>query len=125
MTFNDYITRVSHREHEVWVAWLEMDMDNPSRSDYYLMQIASEIVKVPVRVWGKNMDLKASEMRMTFVATTQDIQDKNNPGGVNNDTEIDPEFAPPKRVTKENLQRYKTKIHQAVVYGPLLAANKK
>lgn len=34
---------ISHREFRTWVAWRKDQLNNPSRSDYYLMRIAGEI----------------------------------------------------------------------------------
>ena len=38
-----YLDLVSHEEHKLWLAWLDMQWDTPSRSDWYLMQVAAEI----------------------------------------------------------------------------------
>lgn len=34
---------ISHREFRTWIAWRKDQLNNPSRSDYYLMRIAGEI----------------------------------------------------------------------------------
>ncbi len=38
-----YLDLVSHEEHKLWLAWLDLQWDNPERSDWYLMQLAAEI----------------------------------------------------------------------------------
>lgn len=35
----------THRQYLAWMAWLEMQWDRPSRTDWYLMQIAAEVYK--------------------------------------------------------------------------------
>lgn len=35
--------RLSYREYELWRIWLAEEWDNPSLTDYYLMQIACEV----------------------------------------------------------------------------------
>lgn len=32
---------LTHRQFEAWQAWLDLDMDRPSRTDWYLMQLAA------------------------------------------------------------------------------------
>lgn len=36
----------THREYRTWSRWLELEWDKPSRSDWFLMQIAAEIRRV-------------------------------------------------------------------------------
>lgn len=38
--------RISHREFRTWVAWKKDQFNNPSRIDFYLMQIAGHIAHV-------------------------------------------------------------------------------
>ncbi len=33
----------TERELRVWLAWLEMDMDRPSRTDWHLMRLTAEV----------------------------------------------------------------------------------
>lgn len=35
--------RTTHREYLTWMAYFELELDRPSRSDNYLMQIACEV----------------------------------------------------------------------------------
>lgn len=37
---------ISHREFRTWVAWKDDQWNNPTRGDYYLMQIAGYIAHV-------------------------------------------------------------------------------
>lgn len=53
MTLGEYLHRVPHREHLLWVAYLEEEWNTPSRTDHYLMRIASEIRRGNVRHPGK------------------------------------------------------------------------
>lgn len=36
---------MTHRQFLVWQVWLDEEMNNPSREDHYLMQIAQEVAK--------------------------------------------------------------------------------
>ena len=46
---------ITHREFRTWVAWNRDQLNNPSRSDYYLMQIAGYVAHV---MSGKRWSLK-------------------------------------------------------------------
>jgi len=37
---------ISHREFRTWVAWRQDQLNNPDRTDYYLMQIAGYVSHV-------------------------------------------------------------------------------
>ena len=37
---------VTHKLHKVYLRWLDMQQDEPSRADYYSMQIAVEVRRV-------------------------------------------------------------------------------
>lgn len=43
MPLLEFMGRFTHREFRTWVAWKKDQLNNPSRSDYYLMRIAGEI----------------------------------------------------------------------------------
>lgn len=43
MTLAELSVRMSYREFRAWCAWLDKKWSEPSRTDYYLMQIASFI----------------------------------------------------------------------------------
>jgi|TARA_R110000824_G_scaffold89320_1_gene219036 hypothetical protein len=38
--------RVSHREYKIWMRHFKEELNQPSRSDHYLMQIAQEVKRV-------------------------------------------------------------------------------
>lgn len=40
---------VSYREYLVWRAWLALELDRPSRTDHYLMQVAYEVRRANAR----------------------------------------------------------------------------
>lgn len=46
MSPDQYMRGHSHRQHLTWLAWLDLQWDQPDRSDYYLMQIAREVRRV-------------------------------------------------------------------------------
>lgn len=43
MTLHACMKSMTHREYLTWLEWLDQQWDEPSRSDYYLMQIAAEV----------------------------------------------------------------------------------
>ena len=61
----DWRGPITHRQFMVWRAWLDLQWDNPSRSDMYAMQIATEVrrgyVKSPKAVKFMDMKLKFSK----------------------------------------------------------------
>jgi hypothetical protein len=62
MTIGEYLHRSSHREHLVFLAWLDMQWDRPARIEYYLMQVAAEVrrtlVRNPAKVDANDFQLK-------------------------------------------------------------------
>lgn len=43
---------VTHRQHLAQEAWLLLDLNEPSRSDVYLMQLALKLDRLPYMVWA-------------------------------------------------------------------------
>lgn len=43
MPVGEYMERTTHRQHLGWLAHLAEEMDRPSRSDWYAMQVAQRI----------------------------------------------------------------------------------
>lgn len=70
---------MTHREFLVRMAWIENDMERPSREDWYLMQIAAEILRDRVKDPSK---VKLEDMRLRFAnpnpppVTRQEAADK-------------------------------------------------
>lgn len=62
MSLRECMEKHTEREMRVTLAWLEMQWDKPSRTDWYLMQIAAEVrrglVKKPSSVKTENMKIK-------------------------------------------------------------------
>lgn len=60
---------MTQREFEARMAWIEEDQDTPSKSDWYLMQIAMEIVrsraKDPSKIHLNDMRLKREKKAET------------------------------------------------------------
>lgn len=56
---------VTHRQFTGWAAWEAMEYDNPSRSDYYLMLVATRVQQVlaskPDKVKLENQVLRFSK----------------------------------------------------------------
>lgn len=67
---------MTHREFLTWECWLDMEWSRPSRSDYYTMQVATEVRRVlsknpnaiqikdfhlPFGEYGKQQSKKASD----------------------------------------------------------------
>lgn len=63
MPLREYLRAHTQAEHEGWVAWLDMQLDNPGLTEHYLMLVAAEVrrgyVKNPRRV-------RLSHMRLAF-----------------------------------------------------------
>jgi len=45
MLANEYVSRVPHRVHNEFLRWLSDQQDEPSRADYYSMQIAATVAR--------------------------------------------------------------------------------
>lgn len=58
------MSRISHREFRSWLAWRKDQLNSPSRSDQYLMQIAGEVRHV---LDGKKWNV--SDFMLTFSKT--------------------------------------------------------
>lgn len=58
---------MSHREYRARLAWIEENLSDPERSDYYLMQIAQEIrralSKHPNRIKLEDLKIKFRSKR--------------------------------------------------------------
>ena len=65
MTLAECRAKVTNREYLTWQAWFSDEMNRPSRSDYYLMQIACEVARVlakdPRKIQQKHFLLEFSE----------------------------------------------------------------
>lgn len=54
---------MTHREFLTWEVWLDAEWSHPSRSDHYMMQVATEVR----RVLSKNPNgIKIKDFRLTF-----------------------------------------------------------
>lgn len=62
MTPWEAMERLTHYQYRICLAWIERDWEEPSRTDYYLMQIAAEVqksrVKKPAQVDMNKLKLK-------------------------------------------------------------------
>ena len=39
----EYLQRVSHREHKMWLRFLDDDYNHPSRTDWYIMRLCTVV----------------------------------------------------------------------------------
>lgn len=66
---------MTHRQFAVWQMWLEMELDRPTKTEQYLMQIAAEVrrtaVKDPKKVELKHMRLKFNNLDETSMSEEQ------------------------------------------------------
>lgn len=62
MPIQEYLERTTQRQHETWLEWLSLQLNKPSRADYYIMRLMAEMVAV---VCGKQPDLDT--FRVDFV----------------------------------------------------------
>lgn len=66
MTLGEYLVRVTHREHRLWVEWLSEQWNEPERSDWYLMQIAAEIRQFRYGFSKHPQAVKLKDMKLPF-----------------------------------------------------------
>jgi len=63
MSLSECIEKHTYREYRTWMIWLEEQWNEPSRTDYYLMQIAREVATVLM----KNSDtVKVGQFKLPF-----------------------------------------------------------
>jgi len=43
----------THRESRTWLQFLQMQQNEPSKSDWYIMQLTDAVLSIPALVWGK------------------------------------------------------------------------
>lgn len=49
--------------------WLDEELNNPNRTDHYIMRVAAEVQRLPSRVWGQSDPLSNLDgMKITFGA---------------------------------------------------------
>lgn len=53
------------RQFRAWQAWLALEMESPSRTDHYLMQVAAEVRRGQVK---NPRQVKLNDFRLRFVA---------------------------------------------------------
>jgi hypothetical protein len=53
----------TERELRVWLAWLDMQWNRPSRTDWYLMRVASEVIRARARDPGS---VTPEKMKLKF-----------------------------------------------------------
>ncbi len=83
MTPTECARRHTRRQLRAWLAWVDMGLNRPGRTDAYLMQIAAEIVKTPARVWGKEpKGPNVNDMKLTFRAGDEPPKPKAEPASV-------------------------------------------
>jgi hypothetical protein len=66
MTVAECRKRMTWREFLTWLAYLDQEMDRPSREDHYLMQLAALVDVLPARVWGKRAKIRPDDFRIKF-----------------------------------------------------------
>lgn len=57
---------MTHRQFEAWRRWRREDLNRPSRTDFYLMQIACEVRTVLRSLAGGGRHLDLNEFRLRF-----------------------------------------------------------
>ncbi len=76
MSLRQLLAEMTHREFLMWLWFFEDDLENPSKTEQYLMQIAAEIragnVKNPRSVKMKDFHLRFDKPKPT--STTQERQ---------------------------------------------------
>lgn len=57
---------ISYTEFLTWQAWFRKDFNRPSRSDFYLMQIAYELRRAIAAFAGNKGKLSLNDFKLTF-----------------------------------------------------------
>jgi hypothetical protein len=64
MSLRECMEKHTEREMRITLAWLEMQWDRPSRTDWYLMQVAAEVRKGLVK---RPNAVKTEHLKIKFV----------------------------------------------------------
>ena len=75
MSLRQCLKEHTHRELLVWNAWLDQEWDNPSRSDWYAMQVAAEVQRLYEQRLKSPKPVQVKDMKLNF--TTE--KDANKP----------------------------------------------
>ncbi len=89
---------MTHIQFVMWQDWLRHEMDVPSRSDHYLMQIASEVHKTKFKPEDTN------KFKMKF----------------SHEPAPDPKNLPFPPLTKEQIVNIRAAMHKATLQGKLM-----
>ena len=69
-TLEELTKGMSHREYLTRMAWLEENLNDPERSDFYLMQIAQEVRRVLSKKPNK---IKLKDFRIKFTPKVENV----------------------------------------------------
>lgn len=64
-TLREVLSSVSYREYQIWMEYFQEELNTPSRSDYYLMQICREIYTRDMKRCDANK-ISPEDFRLTF-----------------------------------------------------------
>lgn len=64
---------LTYREYRTWLTWLDEQWNNPSRSDYYMMQIAQAVARKGIR---NPQDVTVGMFRLPFVMKKGEEEEK-------------------------------------------------
>ena len=64
MTVGEAMEKVSNREYRMRLAWEQQELNNPSRTDYYLMNIVRHLTRLPGG--SKLADINEFKLPFTF-----------------------------------------------------------
>lgn len=65
MSLDECMANHTEKQILVWLEWLDQQMNVPSRTDYYLMQIAAEVFKTTVKPSHRNK-VQTKDYRIPF-----------------------------------------------------------
>jgi ADP-glucose pyrophosphorylase len=68
MSLRECMEKHTEKEMRVTLAWLEMQWDRPSRTDWYLMQVAAEVRRGLVK---KPNSVKTGDLKIKFVLSSK------------------------------------------------------
>jgi len=89
---------MTHRQFRTWQAWLAMEWDRPSRTDWYIMANSCEVRRVLSK---KPNSIQPTQFKLPFVNIEPSKVYVRKEGG------------PPGPLTREEVQRYRNEMAKA------------
>lgn len=109
----EYLRTTTHRQHQLWLEWLEQQWNKPDRTDHYLMQIAWAAFHAFA---SKRPPFKSKEWELPFktivdAIAKQEMERQEQPDS--------PLGEGPRRLTKEDIAKINTALAKARNQGKI------